>query len=150
MQVNSFDYIIVGAGSSGCVLAERLSRDETTKVLLLEAGGKDRHPMIHIPLGATTLQRTKLDWCYETEPEPELQGRRIKWPRGKVLGGSSCLHGMIYIRGQREDFDHWADLGNPGWSFDELLPYFKRHEHNTRGSSPYHGVDGPLWVGEVA
>jgi choline dehydrogenase len=145
-----YDYIVVGAGSAGCVVANRLSREASNKVLLLEAGGKDLHPMIHIPLGAITLQKTKLDWCYETEPEPELENRRIKWPRGKVLGGSSCLHGMIYIRGQKEDFDKWAEMGNPGWSYADLLPYFRLHEHNTNGADQYHGSSGPLWVGEVA
>ena len=145
-----YDYIIIGAGSSGCVLAERLSRESSHRVLLLEAGGRDWNPMIHIPLGATTLQHTKLDWCYETEPEPQLNNRPIKWPRGKVLGGSSCLHGMIYIRGQKEDFDDWADAGNEGWSYEDLLPYFRRHEHNTSGENRYHGVGGPLWVDEVA
>mgnify|MGYP005989035049 CR=1 FL=1 len=146
----SYDYIIVGAGSSGCVLAERLSRNPGTSVLLLEAGCRDLSPMIHIPLGATALQGSKVDWCYETEPEPELNCRRIAWPRGKVLGGSSCLNGMIYIRGQREDYDAWAAAGNTGWSYGELLPYFRRHENNSRGSDDYHGVNGPLWVGEVA
>lgn len=145
----SYDYIIVGAGSSGCVLAERLSRDPSKQVLLLEAGGRDSNPMIHIPLGATTLQRSQVDWDYQTQPESELADRCIKWPRGKVLGGSSCLNGMIYIRGQREDYDGWAAAGNPGWSYDELLPYFRRHENNSRGEDRYHGATGPLWVGDV-
>ena len=150
MEVPLYDYIIIGGGSAGCVLAQRLSREASHRVLLLEAGGRDRNPMIHIPLGATTLQGSKADWCYETEPEPELNNRRIKWPRGKVLGGSSCLHGMIYIRGQKEDFDSWAEAGNEGWSYKELLPYFRRHEHNTNGENRYHGVGGPLWVDKVA
>lgn len=145
----SYDYIVVGAGSSGCVVADRLSRDSSNRVLLLEAGGRDWNPMIHIPLGATTLQKTRLDWCYETEPEAQLNGRRVKWPRGKVLGGSSCLHGMIYIRGQRGDFDDWAAQGNPGWTYHDLLPYFRQHEHHVKGEDEFHGVGGPLWVGEV-
>jgi len=145
-----YDYIIVGAGSAGCVLAERLSRDASHRVLLIEAGGPDRNPLIHIPLGAAALQRSKLDWCYETEPEAELNNRRIKWPRGKVLGGSSSLNGMIYIRGQRQDFDGWAAAGNNGWSYKELLPYFLRHEHHAGGETLYHGIGGPLWVDKVA
>lgn len=145
----TYDYIIIGAGSSGCVLAERLSRNPRISVLLLEAGGRDTSPLIHIPLAATALQRSQFDWGYQTEPEPELNQRRVAWPRGKVLGGSSCLNGMIYIRGQREDFDAWAAAGNAGWSYEQLLPYFRRHERNSRGGDDYHGEEGPLWVGDV-
>ncbi len=106
--------------------------------------------MIHIPLGFAFLMKHKdINWCYQTEPEPELQNRRIDWPRGRVLGGCSSINGMVHIRGQREDFDHWASLGNRGWSYDELLPYFKHHEHNAKGSNRYRGVGGPLWVDEV-
>ncbi len=146
----SYDYIVVGAGTAGCALAERLSRDPNHRVLLLEAGDRDTHPMIHIPLGfAFLLKHNKLGWGYQTEPEPGLQNRRIDWPRAKVLGGCSAINGMVHIRGQREDFDHWASLGNRGWSYEELLPLFKQQEHNVKGSNAYRGVNGPLWVGEV-
>tara|TARA_R110002124_G_scaffold68091_5_gene184637 strand:- start:2336 stop:4048 length:1713 start_codon:yes stop_codon:yes gene_type:complete len=148
---NSYDYIIVGAGSAGCALAYRLSREASRKVLLLEAGCKDSSPLIHTPLGfAFLMKNPKLNWCYETEPEPNMHHRRIAWPRGKVLGGTSCINGMVYIRGQREDYDHWSELGNSGWSYDEVLPYFKRSEHKAEGGNEYHGYGGPLWVEEVA
>lgn len=146
-----YDYIIVGAGSAGCALAYRLSREASRKVLLLEAGGKDSLPLIHIPLGfAFLMKHPKVNWCYETEPEPNMHHRRISWPRGKVLGGTSCINGMVYIRGQREDYDHWSKLGNTGWSYDEVLPYFKRSEHKAEGANDYHGYGGPLWVEDVA
>lgn len=149
-MTQEFDYIIVGGGSAGCALAWRLSRESSNKVLLLEAGGKDRHPMIHIPLGFAFLMKDKaVNWCYETETEAHLHHRRIEWPRGKVLGGSSAINGMIYIRGQKSDYDHWAELGNEGWSYDDVLPYFKLAEHNVNGESEHHGVGGPLWVGNV-
>jgi choline dehydrogenase len=147
----TYDYIIVGAGSAGCALAYRLSREASRRVLLLEAGGKDSSPLIHIPLGfAFLMKNPKVNWCYETEPEPNMHHRRISWPRGKVLGGTSCINGMVYIRGQREDYDHWRDLGNAGWSYDEVLPYFKRSEHKAEGSNDWHGYGGPLWVEDVA
>ena len=145
-----YDYIIVGAGSAGCALAYRLSREASRRVLLLEAGGKDSFPMIHIPLGfAFMMKHEKVNWCYETEPEPNMHNRKLSWPRGKVLGGSSCINGMVYIRGQREDYDQWAALGNKGWSYEEVLPYFKRAEHKAEGPGEYHGYGGPLWVEEV-
>ncbi len=144
------DYIVVGAGSAGCVLANRLSADERNQVLLLEAGGRDSNPWIHIPVGYfKTLHNPKLDWCYRTEPDEKVAGREIQWPRGKVLGGSSSLNGLLYVRGQREDYDRWAALGNEGWSFDEVLPYFKRSEDQERGASEYHGVGGPLKVSDL-
>lgn len=146
---NNYDYIIVGAGSAGCALANRLTREASRKVLLLEAGGEDRNPMIHIPLGFAFLMNHKtLNWCYQTEPEAQLANRRIKWPRGKVLGGTSAINGMVYIRGQAEDYDHWAELGCHGWDYDSVLPYFKRSEHKAEGANDYHGYGGPLWVEE--
>jgi len=149
--IPTYDYIIVGAGSAGCALAYRLSREASRRVLLVEAGGKDSFPLIHIPLGfAFLMKNAKVNWCYETEPEPNMHHRRISWPRGKVLGGTSCINGMVYIRGQREDYDHWHALGNHGWSYDEVLPYFKRSEHKAEGSNDWHGYGGPLWVQDVA
>ena len=147
---NSYDYIIVGAGSAGCALAWHLSREASRRVLLLEAGGKDVNPMIHIPLGFAFLMKdANNNWCYETDPEPHMNNRRISWPRGKVLGGSSSINGMVYIRGHREDYDAWAAAGNRGWSYQQVLPYFKNGEHFTGGASHYHGVGGPLWVDTV-
>ncbi len=144
------DYIVVGAGSAGCVLANRLSADERNQVLLLEAGGRDTNPWIHIPVGYfKTLHDPKVDWCYRTEPDEKVAGRQIQWPRGKVLGGSSSLNGLLYVRGQREDYDRWAELGNEGWSYQEVLPYFKKSEDQERGASEYHGVGGPLKVSDL-
>ena len=146
----SYDYIIIGAGSAGCALASRLSREASRHVLLLEAGGPDRHPMIHVPLGFAFLMKDRsVNWCYQTEPEPELDYRKIAWPRGKVVGGSSAINGMVYIRGQREDYEAWAAAGNPGWSYEEMLPWFLASEHNTRGADALHGSGGGLWVDEV-
>jgi choline dehydrogenase len=145
------DYIVVGAGSAGCVMAARLSEDARTKVILLEAGTEDTNRWIHIPLGfGKTFADPRVNWCYETEADPGVNDRRVFWPRGKVLGGSSSINGMVYVRGQREDFDYWRQLGNRGWSFDDVLPYFKRAEHQTRGHDEYHGVGGPLWVSDIA
>ncbi|WP_374962316.1 GMC family oxidoreductase [Spongiibacter tropicus] len=146
-----YDYIIVGAGSAGCALANRLSEDGQRNVLLLEAGGKDRNPLIHIPLGfAFTMKHPTLSWGYVSDPEPHMNGRRIDQPRGKVLGGSSSINGMVYIRGQREDYDHWAELGNTEWSYEKLLPIFKRCEgYVGQSGDDYHGRDGQLWVDDV-
>jgi choline dehydrogenase len=146
----SFDYIIVGAGSAGCVLANRLTASGRHRVLLLEAGGHDRHMWIHIPLGfAKLFDNAKVNWRYASEPEPELNDRRIIQPRGKVLGGSSSINGLLYIRGQHEDYDHWQQLGNAGWAFDDVLPYFRRAEDQERGADALHGVGGPLAVSDV-
>jgi choline dehydrogenase len=145
------DFIVIGAGSAGCAVAARLSEDQATRVLLLEAGGEDRNRWIHIPLGfGKTFADPSVNWCYETEPDPGAGDRRVFWPRGKVLGGSSSINGMVYIRGQAEDFDHWRQLGNTGWSFDDVLPYFRRSEHQMRGADRFHGTDGPLCVSDVA
>ena len=142
-----YDYIIVGAGSAGCVLANRLSADGRTTVLLLEAGPRDTDPWIHIPLGYGKLfARRDVNWAYESEPEPGLNGRRIFTPRGKVLGGSSSINGLVYIRGQAEDFDAWEV---PGWSHAELLPYFMKCEDQSRGASALHGAGGPLGVSDL-
>jgi choline dehydrogenase len=147
---NSFDYIVVGAGSAGCVLAERLSASGRHRVLLIEAGGRDRNIWIHIPLGYGKLfTDARVNWLYQTEPEPELKGRRVIQPRGKVLGGSSSINGLLYVRGQREDFDHWRQLDNAGWSFDDVLPYFRQAEDQQRGADDLHGAGGPLCVSDV-
>jgi choline dehydrogenase len=148
MQDNSYDYIIVGAGSAGCVLANRLSEDSSCRVLLLEAGEPDNHPLIHMPIGWSQLvSNEKFNWRYYSEPEPGLNDRRIPVPRGRGLGGSSSINGMVYIRGQAEDYDDWAAAGCTGWSYADLLPYFKRSENfEPTGAGPYHGADGPLNV----
>ena len=144
------DFVIVGAGSAGCVLAARLTEDPNTTVILLEAGGNDSNMWIHIPLGfGKTFADKRVNWCYETEPEPGAGGRKIFWPRGKVLGGSSSINGMVYIRGQNEDFDLWRQFGNTGWSSSDVLPYFKRAEHQTRGDDDFHATGGPLCVSDV-
>jgi choline dehydrogenase len=149
-QKASYDYIIVGAGSAGCVLANRLTASGRNRVLLLEAGGPDRNIWIHIPLGYGKLfSDAKVNWLYKTEPEPELNNRQIIQPRGKVLGGSSSINGLLYIRGQHEDFDHWRQLGNAGWSFKDVLPYFRRAEDQERGEDELHGVGGHLKVSNV-
>ncbi|MCP3720148.1 GMC family oxidoreductase [Paraburkholderia sp. CNPSo 3281] len=144
------DYLIVGAGSAGCVLAHRLSADARNAVLLLEAGGEDNNPWIHVPVGYfKTMHNPALDWCYRTEPDEGVAGRQIDWPRGKVLGGSSSLNGLLYVRGQREDYDRWAELGNRGWSYADVLPYFRKSEDQERGANTWHGVGGPLKVSDL-
>ncbi|MGJ4900812.1 GMC family oxidoreductase [Bradyrhizobium sp. HKCCYLS2058] len=144
-----FDYIVVGAGSAGCVLANRLSSDGKHTVLLLEAGPKDTNIWIHVPLGYGKLFKEKtVNWMYQTEPEPGLDGRSVFQPRGKVLGGSSSINGLLYVRGQHEDYDRWRQRGNVGWGYDDVLPYFKRAENQSRGADDYHGIDGPLPVSD--
>lgn len=146
----SADYVIVGAGSAGCVLANRLSKDPSIKVVLMEAGGRDWNPWIHIPVGYfKTMHNPSVDWCYRTEPDPGLNGRRLDWPRGKVLGGSSSLNGLLYVRGQPQDYDRWQQMGNAGWGWDHVLPLFKRSENQERGADEFHGDQGPLSVSNM-
>ncbi|WP_087733867.1 GMC family oxidoreductase [Paraburkholderia piptadeniae] len=148
--MQTFDYVIVGAGSAGCVLANRLSQNGKFKVCLLEAGPRDRYPWIHIPIGyAKTMTHPEYNWRFYTEPEPELAGRKIYQPRGRTLGGSSSINGLIYIRGQRRDYDEWRDLGNPGWGWDECLPYFRKLETNDLGASATRGDSGPMHATSV-
>ena len=145
-----FDYIIIGAGSAGCVLANRLSEDPDVKVLLLEAGPRDRHPFIHMPAGLAKLSAIKrLNWDYATAPEPQLDGRTLWWPRGKVLGGSSSINAMCYARGVPADYNEWVALGAEGWGWASVLPYFKRSERNERGGDALHGDQGPLYVSDL-
>jgi choline dehydrogenase len=145
-----WDYIIVGAGSAGCVLANRLSTDGRKRVLLLEAGGNDRYIWIHVPVGYfKTMHNPRTDWMFKTEPCGGLGGRRLDWPRGKVLGGSSSINGLLYIRGHASDFNHWRQLGCSGWSYDDVLPYFKRAEDQERGGDDLHGTGGPLGVANM-
>src|ERR1700731_2169301 len=145
-----FDYVIVGAGSAGCVLANRLSADGKNSVLLLEAGPRDTNLWIHVPLGYGRLFKEKtVNWMYQTEPEPGLDGRSVFQPRGKVLGGSSSINGLLYVRGQHEDYDRWRQNGNYGWGFDDVLPYFKKAENQQRGADDFHGSGGPLPVSDL-
>jgi len=148
-EISEFDYVIVGAGSAGCVLANRLSADGKNSVLLLEAGPKDTNIWIHVPLGYARLFKEKsVNWMYQTEPEPGLNGRSVFQPRGKVLGGSSSINGLLYVRGQHEDYDRWRQHGNSGWGYDDVLPYFKKAENQQRGADDFHGFGGPLPVSD--
>jgi choline dehydrogenase len=148
-SMKNFDYIIIGAGSAGCVLANRLSQNSNNKVLLIEAGGKDSYPWIHIPVGYyKTMHNPKTDWCYKTEPDETMENRSIPYPRGKTLGGSSSINGLLYIRGQEQDYDIWRQLGNKGWSWNDVLPYFLKAENQERGSSQFHNIGGPLSVSD--
>ncbi|MFI5011518.1 MAG: GMC family oxidoreductase [Hyphomicrobiales bacterium] len=150
VTVDEFDYVIIGAGSAGCVLARRLVETGKFRVCLLEAGPPDRSLWIHLPIGyGKTMWDGRVNWKFETDPDPGMNGRRIYWPRGKTLGGSSAINGLIYIRGQRQDYDAWADAGNPGWSFSEVLPYFVKAESNERGADNLHGASGPLSVSDI-
>ena len=144
-----FDYIIVGAGSAGCVLAARLSEEPKARVLLLEAGGSDGALEVQIPAAFPKLFKSACDWNYSTEPEVELHNRQLYWPRGKLLGGSSSINAMIYVRGNRLDYEHWKSLGNDGWSFADVLPYFLKSENQGRGATKYHGTTGPLCVSDL-
>ena len=149
LEMENFDFIIIGAGSAGCVLANRLSENSQNKVLLIEAGGKDNYPWIHIPVGYfKTMHNPSVDWCYKTEPDETMNNRSIRYPRGKTLGGSSAINGLLYIRGQSRDYDIWRQLGNTGWGWDDVLPYFIKAENQERGKNDFHGVGGPLSVSD--
>ena len=148
-NADAFDFVVIGAGSAGCVLANRLTESGRHRVLLLEAGGPDRNLWIHIPLGyGKNFTNPNVNWLYTSEPGEATGSRRIAQPRGKVLGGTSSINGLVYIRGQREDYDRWRDLGNAGWGYDDVLPYFRKSEDQQRGADAYHGVGGPLTVSD--
>ena len=145
--MENFDYIIIGAGSAGCVLANRLSNNPKNKVLLLEAGGKDNYPWIHIPVGYyKTMHNPKVDWCFRTEKDETMNNRSIRYPRGKTLGGSSSINGLLWIRGQSNDYDNWRQQGNKGWGWDDVLPYFIKSENNELGKGKFHSDEGPIMV----
>ncbi|HEY6925032.1 MAG TPA: GMC family oxidoreductase N-terminal domain-containing protein, partial [Steroidobacteraceae bacterium] len=151
MKPNTYDYVIVGAGSAGCVLANRLSARRDLRVLLLEAGGRDSSPFIHMPAGIARLAgNPRVDWGYYTEPEPHLLGRRLYWPRGRVLGGSSSINAMCYTRGHPSDYDEWGRLVDEQWSYATVLPYFRKSEGQPQAAArEYHGADGPLSVEDL-
>ncbi|HVF63555.1 MAG TPA: GMC family oxidoreductase N-terminal domain-containing protein, partial [Casimicrobiaceae bacterium] len=147
---DAYDYVIVGGGTAGCVLANRLSRDPSCQVLLLEAGPADRSPWIHLPIGyGKTMFHDVYNWKFYTDPDPGMDDRRIYWPRGRCLGGSSSINGLIYVRGQPEDYDAWQAAGNRDWGWRDVLPYFVRSEGNSRGASDGHGADGPLVCSDI-
>ena len=149
--MSEFDYIVIGAGAAGCVLANRLTTSGRERLLLLEAGGSDRSPWIQVPIGyGRTFNDPRFNWMYQAEPDPTLDNRSQFWPRGKVLGGSSSINAMVYVRGQPGDFDDWAAAGNPGWSYREVLPYFRKLEDHPFGEPEFHGVGGPVWVSDVS
>ncbi len=146
-MATEYDFIIVGGGTSGCILAERLSADPANRVLLLEAGRPNRNQLLRIPMTARNFwTNPKYLWNYQSEPEPSVNGRRIPVPRGKILGGSGAINGMLYARGHPRDYDQWRQLGNDGWSYEDVLPYYKRVEHDSHGATPYHGEAGPLAI----
>ena len=145
-----FDVVVAGGGSAGCVLATRLTENPAISLCLIEAGGRDRNPWIHIPLGFGKLvPNARVNWGYETEPEPHLNGRRLSWPRGKVLGGSGSINGLVFLRGAPTDYDGWEALGATGWAYKDVLPYFKRMEHNVRGADAYRGQGGPMTISDI-
>ncbi len=149
MEAESFDYIVTGAGSAGCVVAARLSKSGKYRVLLLEAGGKDTNFWIHVPMGFSQVYANpRVNWMYKSEPEAQLGNRTLYQPRGKVLGGTSSINGMVYMRGNAGDYDEWRQRGCTGWDWDSVLPYFKKAEHQERGANEFHGVGGPLHVSD--
>ena len=150
MTKTEYDYIVIGAGSAGCVLANRLSTDPKTQVLLLEAGGRDNHPMVHMPAGYMKLMKTKRDWEFYTESDAGVNGRSLFWPRGKMIGGCGSSNAMMYVRGHRADYDRWANIGNAGWGYENVLPYFRKAELNERFTDEFHGDKGLLNVADVA